>query len=135
MKKFLLILLLLFPVHGAWGEIYTIVCSRISHPGHGGSTYVIDTTKKTATNLHGRAMEMKVTKISYIWETFIVNPDKSGRMLQTSLNRNTGELLADMYEFTETQLKRYLLKLDDLMDHKSVLSVREQCKKSKGKKF
>ena len=50
MKKLLVILLLLFPVHGAWAKIVHLQCTDNQNSRN---TFVIDLEKKTFTNSHG----------------------------------------------------------------------------------
>ena len=67
MKKLLIILLLLFPVHGAWGDAFNIFC--IDKDGYK-NTYEIDPVKKTVKNENEVIMNdvFEIRGGRYFWE-------------------------------------------------------------------
>ena len=90
MKKLLLILLLLFPVHGAWANNHILNLSCTVSIG-GEDTHfnpIIDLDNKIVINPHGGKMgiaKINSNNISY------KSKDSKGYMY-TSINRNTGEV-------------------------------------------
>ena len=98
MKKLLVILLLFFPVHGAWAEIISLNCN--SRDGTSPMFFEIDTSEKTVKNIQGsyfsedlivtdNLFEFEADK-DYLYVLSIDNPEIWFHSWHILINRKTG---------------------------------------------
>ena len=96
MKKLLLILLLLFPAHIAWANIFKIHCT--DDPGAAEAFYVLDTKKKIVKNQNGIVVSknLVVNEDSYVFyfdqivlDTFNSESRYQNLSAKVVINRNT----------------------------------------------
>ena len=103
MKKLLLILLLLFPVHGAWGEIINVTCKYTGpwkHEYIWTNDFEINTKKKRVINLNAnKTFDLKVFNHQNISFKSIRQKVKSTWII----SRISGDVTI-MWEDKETQM-------------------------------
>ena len=87
MKKLLLILLLLFPVHGAWAEVINLICKP------GDIFYTIDTSRNLITAPNGTKHYLKVSDYLFMARFQDDQPPKNNTIL-------TYEIHIKSYNFT-----------------------------------
>ena len=149
MKKLLLILLLFFPVHGAWAKTLYLKCTDKN-----GKTrdFKFDTIKKTMVNEYGNSHDIEITDNVFKWITseflpeniaapFRKNPGlESGKLVglvENSLNRYNGSKFTKNYATTEENFKKlyHAYGEKDILNHLNLLFVSEsQCEKTSTKK-
>ena len=104
MKKLLVILLLFFPVHGAWGEAFKISCiSKEWNDAGNKTTYEIDSVKGIVKNENGIIMNdiFEIRDHRYIWDwntDFILNVVKK----LIDIGRKDLVFLAQEFRFSRT---------------------------------
>ena len=109
MKKLLVILLLLFPVHGAWAEIVSLQC--VTKENEIILTYRIDTNKKIVKNNADVVVgkNLIVTENSFHWKTgsnFDETMRKRHPQYKSStvdIDRISGQMIVIINEYNEEQ--------------------------------
>ena len=87
MKKLLVILLLFFPVHGAWAEVINLICKP------GDIFYTIDTSRNLITAPNGTKHYLKVSDYLFMARFQYEQPPKNNMIL-------TYEIHIKSYNFT-----------------------------------
>ena len=124
MKRLLLILLLFFPVHGAWGDIITINCKPHSINAEKMpigekdiETFILDINRQVVLNASEVPLghNLKITNTSYNWddtpriiEAYNTNIEENSPKYISStyvLNRITGELLNEVVKEDDSRSK------------------------------
>ena len=120
MKKLLVILLLLFPVHGAWAEVINLSCVTYDTKNNmePESHFIIDTETKKITNSHGLPMHNTgVSEQQIVFEFKPITKPTALEFAHTSINRVTGKLRTTFH-----------------FKHGTNTALTGQCEKSSGKR-
>ena len=155
MKKLLLILLLFFPVHSAWAEIFHLKCISAESLEDDTMFFKFDTLKKTVVNEGGNTIAL--TKVDPVLEWYsyraipktevtdeirkIAGIEKGDLTSITNLtiSRNTGYMVITLYIFSTKYISE---NYDDFnsgeihkkLPGKELHTIRYSCIKTSGKK-
>ena len=134
MKKLLVILLLLFPVHGAWAEKITLQCTHDVGSTKITKSWNIDTKKEQVFWDGGQGQELRVTDDDFLFFSNSFKDNKNAFMHYYLINRNTGDYT--VYRSKYFSLHDVIDRVYDLHNMPEFISVYNgECKKSKKKKF